>query len=237
MSADRRPTNMLAAAVDWTQVETVLLDMDGTLLDLHFDDYFWLEYMPQRYAQQHGLTLAQARARLRPWFRAVEGTLDWYCLDHWHRRLALDLVALKHEVAHKIAVLPHVPEFLQAVRRSGRRLLLVTNAHPRSLELKVGRTGLDIYFDRLVSSHEFGAAKEHPDFWSRLCRDERVEPARSLFVDDSPAVLQSARRCGVGQVVAMCAPDSRGTLREIDGFPGILDFRAFTGTLRAAAAR
>lgn len=217
--------------VDWRQVDAVLLDMDGTLLDLRFDDFFWGEYLPRRFAEHRGLDLATARQLMRPWFRAVEGTLDWYCLDYWHDRLGLDLLALKHEVADMIAVLPHVPEFLARVRAAGRRLVLTTNAHPASLELKFSRTGIDTYFDRLVSSHEFGVAKESPGFWQRLCAEEDIGAGRALFVDDSPAVLQSARAFGVGQVLAMCAPDSLGTRREIPGFTGIDDFREITGEL------
>ncbi len=217
-----------AAVVDWRRVDTVVLDMDGTLLDLHFDDFFWGEYLPRCFAEREGLDLASARRRMRPWFEAVEGTLDWYCLDHWQQRLGLDLLALKRQVADRIAVLPHVPEFLARVNASGRRLVLATNAHPASLELKLARTGIGEYFDRLISSHEFGAAKESSLFWQRLCQREAVDAGRTLFVDDSPRVLRSARDFGVGQVLAMCAPDSIGTRREVSGFTGIDDFRAIT---------
>ncbi len=223
------------AVVDWRRVDTVVLDMDGTLLDLHFDDFFWGEYLPRCFAERQGLDLATARQRMRPWFRAVEGTLDWYCLDHWRIRLGLDLLELKQQVADRIAILPHVPEFLGRVRSSGRRLLLATNAHPASLELKLARTGIGDYFDRLISSHDYGAAKESPVFWQQLCQQEGVDAPRSLFVDDSPRVLHSARAFGVGQVLAMCAPDSVGTRREVPGFVGIDDFRAITRTLSGQA--
>ncbi len=54
--------------VDWSQVDTVLLDMDGTLLDLHFDNRFWNEHLPRCYAQARGLDEAAARAELMPVF-------------------------------------------------------------------------------------------------------------------------------------------------------------------------
>ncbi|MCP4043692.1 MAG: haloacid dehalogenase, partial [Gammaproteobacteria bacterium] len=34
--------------INWNSIHTVLLDMDGTLLDLHFDNQFWLEHVPLR---------------------------------------------------------------------------------------------------------------------------------------------------------------------------------------------
>ena len=32
-------------------VDLVLLDMDGTLLDLHYDSHFWLDYVPHAICQ------------------------------------------------------------------------------------------------------------------------------------------------------------------------------------------
>ena len=80
---------------DWSQIDTVCLDMDGTVLDLRFDNFFWLEEVPRHYAERHGLEAGTALAELQPRLDAVRGTLDWYCVDYWSRQLALDVVALK----------------------------------------------------------------------------------------------------------------------------------------------
>ena len=152
--------------MDWSTIRTVLLDMDGTLLDLHYDNYFWLEHVPRRYAEYHGVELEGARAQLYERFARHSGTLNWYCTDFWSSELALDIVQLKQEVAHLIAVRPDVPAFLNAARQADRRVVLVTNAHPDSLNLKMRETGLEPYFDALVSSHQVGLPKEHPDFWT-----------------------------------------------------------------------
>ncbi len=45
----------------WDEINTVLMDMDGTLLDLYFDNHFWQELIPLRYAQQNGMDLVQPR--------------------------------------------------------------------------------------------------------------------------------------------------------------------------------
>ncbi|HWP94729.1 MAG TPA: GMP/IMP nucleotidase [Gammaproteobacteria bacterium] len=210
--------------VDWSRVRTVFLDMDGTLLDLHFDNHFWQEHVPLRYAERHGLSQEEAVRELVPRFRSQEGTLNWYCVDYWSRELGLDILELKRDLEHLIRTHPHVHEFLHAVRLAGRRLVLVTNAHARTLEFKMHRTELDRHFDLVLSSHEFGVPKEGEGFWDRVRAVEPFEPAQVLFVDDSLAVLRAARRYGLGQVIAMRRPDSRFPPRDIGEFPAIESF-------------
>ena len=146
----------------WDDIDTVLLDMDGTLLDLRFDNYFWLEILPERYARRHELSLEAARARLAPLFIAKQGTLDWYCIDFWSRELSLDIAELKREACGEVRFLPGAEQFLQALQQRGRDPVLVTNAHRGVLEIKAAQTGLARYFRRIVSSHDFGVPKEHP---------------------------------------------------------------------------
>lgn len=215
----------MSPRLDWGGIDTVLLDMDGTLLDLHFDNHFWQVYVPEKFAQRHGLPHAEAHAECFRRYNAVAGTLDWYCVDYWTQQLELDIVRLKEEVAHLIAVHPDVPEFLAALRRTGRRVVLVTNAHRKSLNLKMDRTGLDVHFDAMHVSHEYGVAKEDPAFWVALRRNEPYDPARTLLVDDSLPVLRSARQAGIAQLRAVLQPDTRQPDKDVGEFAAIRHFK------------
>lgn len=208
----------MKGSLRWNDIDTVLLDMDGTLLDLHFDNHFWLEHLPRRYAEQSGLPVPTARDELFGRYGAVRGTLDWYCLDYWTASLGLDVAALKHEVAHLIDVHPHVLAFLDAVRAAGKTTVLVTNAHPASLELKLARTPLGGHLDVVLSSHAFGLPKEAEGFWGRLRATQPFEPSRTLLVDDNLHVLESARAAGIAHLRGVRRPDSRGEEMASEGF-------------------
>lgn len=210
--------------IDWRQIHSVFLDMDGTLLDLHFDNHFWREHIPLRYAESKGLTLDEAKAELFPRFKDAEGTMEWYCVDHWSRELGLDIALLKQEVDHLIAVHPHVVDFLEAVRRRGKRRVLVTNAHQKALSLKLERTRLSGHLEAVVCAHDLGLPKEDPRFWERLQRVEPFDPQATLFVDDSLSVLRSAREYGFRWLLAVLRPDTRAPLREVSEFDAIHDF-------------
>ena len=210
---------------EWGKIETVLLDMDGTLLDLNFDNHFWQEFVPLRYGQRHGLSLEASKRYLKPLFKSMEGKLEWYCLDYWSRELHLDIAGLKAEISGLIAVLPHVVEFLEKLQASRRRVLLVTNAHRDSLGIKMEKTCLQPFFDAIVCSHDYGVPKEHQDFWAHLHDLHVIEKQSTLLIDDSLAVLQAARQFGIRYLVAVARPDTRQGLRETGDFAAVHDFR------------
>lgn len=195
--------------IDWSRVETVFLDMDGTLLDLHFDNHFWLDHLPRRYGEHYNLSPQAARDRILPMIMAQRGSLNWYCTDYWSERLKLDITALKAEVGDRIGYRPHVREFLALLHARGLRSVIVTNCHPDPLHLKLERTRLETLVNGIVSSHDLGAAKEAADFWSRLARVEPFRAPATLLIDDSFPVLASACNAGIGQCLAVTAPDSR----------------------------
>jgi GMP/IMP 5'-nucleotidase len=211
--------------VSWNRVDTLLLDLDGTLLDLHYDNHFWLEHVPRRYAEGRGLSLTEAKRELMARYKQAEGTLDWYCVDYWTRELGLDIPLLKSEVDHLIAVHPHVLDFLDAVKTAKKRVLLVTNAHGKSLTIKFRRTQLGGHFDGIVCSHDVGLPKENVEFWERMQKVQPFAPDAALLVDDSLPVLRSAQRYGIGQVLAVYRPDSSLPEKDVGEFRAIRTFR------------
>jgi len=224
----------VARAPDWSSIDTVCLDMDGTVLDLYFDNLFWLDVLPRRWGAERGLDYDAAIAALRPRFEAWRGTLEWYCVDHWSRELALDIPALKHECRNEIRYLDGATEFLDLLRRIGRRVLLTTNAHPATLAVKNSVTQLERHFDELLSSHAFGVPKESPSFWKKLHECHGVDVRRTLFVDDSAAVLDGARTAGVAWLYQVLQPDStRPPHASLDGIPGIVRLADLGPSVRA----
>lgn len=211
----------LAAPLPWRDIDTVLLDMDGTLLDLRFDNWFWQEHIPELWGAARGLSAAAAREALAPAFRATMGTLAWYCIDHWSATLGLDVHTLKDGVREEVRWLPGAEEFLVALRAAGKRTVLVTNAHPGTLAVKERALGFLHRLDAAHSTHPFGAPKEDPRFWPALQAAEPFDPARTLFVDDSLPMLQAATAFGIRHVRAVRCPDSGRPAKETGEWPAV----------------
>ncbi|OYT21795.1 MAG: haloacid dehalogenase [Nitrospira sp. UW-LDO-01] len=186
---------------DWSQIDDVLLDMDGTLLDRHFDNFFFEEELPRRYAALHRLSFEESRTRLMAMYRSVEGELAWTDLNYWTRRVGIDVVAMHKELDHMIGFLPGAEEFLRHLQQLGKRVTIITNAHSTGVSVKISKTGLDRYVDRIVDAFEVGYLKMRPEYWPNCQRLLGFDPKRSLFMDDDEGCLTAARAFGLAHLV------------------------------------
>ena len=210
--------------VNWQAIDTILLDLDGTLLDLNFDLHFWLEYLPLVYSEKHNISHQEAKDTIMPMLNAEMGKLNWYCLDYWQERLELDIVQLKLNISHLIQIMPHVEDFLNAARANNKKIVLATNAHRATIKLKMSIVQLEHHFDCVISSHDYGAAKQEQTFWSNLANDLNLNKERTVFFDDSLDVLKSADLFGIKHVVAISKPSSKKRAETVPGFINIIDF-------------
>ena len=216
--------NKLGSFTDWNQIDSILLDLDGTLLDLNFDLHFWLEYLPRVYSEKHNISNQQAQDIVLKMLNAEKGKLNWYCIDFWQEKLNLDIMELKNNISHLIQVHPHVKIFLTQAREQDKKIYLVTNAHRKTIKLKMSVTQLQDYFDGIVSSHDFGVAKQEQAFWHKLSEVINLDKNRTIFFDDSPDVLQSAFEFNIKHVVAISKPSSKIKTEIVPGFINIENF-------------
>jgi len=215
----------IAPSLSWPEIDTVLLDLDGTLLDKHFDDYFWETFVPKVFAARNNLDVSAAKVTLLNTYKKVEETLQWTDLDYWSNELCLNIPMLKREIAHLIAVRPQVITFLKFLKEKGKDIYLVTNAHPKTLEVKLDKVDIAHYFTKIFSSKEVGAAKEQREFWSRLNDLLPFKRNRTLFVDDTDKVLQSASNYGIYHLLHIASPSSKLAPAFSPNFPSIVSFQ------------
>jgi len=209
---------------DWGLIEYVLLDMDGTLLDKDFDDYFWEEYVPRVFAEKEGLPYEEARGLLLAKYKEQEGTLNWTDIDYWSKELGLDILGLKESISSRIRLLPDAGGFLQYLQRRGKPTYLVTNAHPKTIQLKLRETSIGPYFRQVLSAFDLGVPKDSPRFWQGAKQKLSFREERSLYIDDDPAALEAAQRWGIGHLMLRVRPGI-SSLPSQNRFLTLVDFR------------
>ena len=198
----------LAPMLPWRDIDTVLLDMDGTLLDLRYDTTFWQTHLPARYAAHHDVSENDAHTRVQSMMAEARSRLDFYCFDWWSAATDLDIVAMKPDLAHLIRYRQGAEAFIAEIRASGRRTVIVTNAHRAGIDLKDRITGVADLVDALECAHDHKYPKEHSAFWDRVQARIGFDPARTLLVDDNLEVLACAEKFGIEHLRAVLRPDS-----------------------------
>ncbi len=198
---ETRPAGTVLTMIDWTHIQTALLDMDGPLLDLAFDEYFWHRALPARYAAVHGIPTEEAEDKLKSMYRSKEGQMDWYDVDYWSRQVGFDVASIKVREAAHVAVHQHTGDFLRMLKKHGIRRVLLTNAHPKTLRLKMAVTGLEKDLDEVISTFSLGVGKETPELWVRLQQKLGYDPAKTALVEDSATNLAAAKKAGIGHLI------------------------------------
>ena len=217
--------------LNWAQIDTVLLDMDGTLLDLAFDRHFWLEHVPLTLSETRGITLAEAEALIAGKFQAVAHTLNWYCLDYWAAELALDIRAMTYAKRSLAAMREDTVPFLQALRRAGKRTILLTNAHPYNLDIKLAQTVLARRPPLFPPSRTLGPHTAHPRLWQAVEQHTGFDRPRTLFIDDNETILDAAKSWGIGWCLGVSNPDSGRPDQVFQRHAAVRDYRTLCSAL------
>jgi putative hydrolase of the HAD superfamily len=220
-----RPTvHDIKEALRGNDITNILLDMDGTLLDKYFDDYFWEHLVPEKYADKHRITFGKAKEELLKKYKSHEQTLNWTDIDFWSRELGLDILALKEQVRHLIEVHPHVEDFLGLMKSRKKKIYIATNAHDTVLSMKLKMTDLGKYLDGAITSTEMGFPKEKIAFWHRAEEKLNFRKNSTLFVDDTLAVLRTARQYGIDYLAYKAMANSKIKPVHSPDFATVMDF-------------
>jgi putative hydrolase of the HAD superfamily len=216
----------MPATIPLQDIKYVLLDMDGTLLDLYFDEYFWGHLVPEKYAEKHKITVGAAQDYLFRTYRSHEKTLNWCDLDFWSRELHLDIPALTEQLRHLVEVHPHVIDFLKMLRRHRKKVFLVTNAHYKTINIKFKKTQIGKYFDSVLSSFDTGYPKESIEFWEKAEKLLKFDRIKTLFIDDTEDVLRTANEFGIRHLLFKAVANSKSEKpKKSNYFRVISDFR------------
>lgn len=213
--------------IDW-----ILLDMDGTLLDKYFDDYFWEHLVPEKYSEKHGVTFGKAKEILLALYKSHEGTLNWTDIDFWSNELHLDIPALKEQIKHMIEVHPHVEDFLKAMKKDKKKVFMLTNAHYKVLDIKLKKTEIGRYFDRCVTSYDMGFPKEMIEFWEKVETMLKFDKERTLFIDDTAEVLRTAKTFGIKYLLLKTGASSKKKDTATHEFPVLKDYRELLNSVQ-----
>ena len=117
-----------------------MFDMDGTLLDLQFDNYFFLELIPETYAEINSISKEESLSIVKKLYQEVQGTLKWYSIDYWTEQLKIDIPSLKRSVVSKISIRPNVEIILVKTAKTQQTAFASDKCAPKNFKYQGGAT-------------------------------------------------------------------------------------------------
>ena len=195
--------------IEWNAIDTVLLDMDGTLLDDHYEDFFWDVEVPKRYAAKYIITTKEANKRLQKLYYKHEKSMAWSDIDFWEKELDMKLWSIRHQLRHLVRLHPHTIRFLRFLKKHKKRIYLVTASHPKDIDFKFGYSKIGGYFDGICTSFDFGISKHDKLFWKNLQKKLKYDNNRTLFADDKEKIVRVAKSSGIKWVIVKSKSSSK----------------------------
>ena len=191
------------------KVTTYIFDMDGTILDLHFDRQVWNLRLPEKISQELSISLKSASALIKDMLSPQKNTLNWYSLEFWNKEFSINMSEIEDEMAHLIKPRCGAIECLRDMQHKG-RMILASNADPKSMSRKLSLTGIGHYFNTIISAHEIGFCKEELGFWEKLQTQLNFFPENTILIDDNLTVLKTAKNFGIAHLYGIRYPSSQG---------------------------
>ena len=225
---------MTAALIPWEEIDTILLDMDGTLLDLNFDNHVWNSALPRAFAEKHNVGFENAASTLVNHMREIMGTIEFYNFDYWSEYTQLDITDLHRQYRDLVKYRPGAEAFLRWAKEANKTTILATNAHPESIKIKDEVVRISEMVDHVISSHQYDYPKETPNFWTQLKKELDFDEARSVFIDDNAPVLESSENFGIVYNLTISTPDSKKPKKTGLSFPAFNHFSEICHYIDAA---
>ena len=167
-------------------IECLLIDMDGVILDNAYDNDFWQNQIPEVIADSKGIEFDDAKRLAIQIFNYKKNTKDWYDVDYWSNMLSIDIEAQKRSEKSfsRISLYDGVIDTL-SILKNKTKMILITNAHRKTLNIKLEKYNLTPYFDEMVCAHELNYVKEDIQLWYMLRSKYRLDYEKTLLVEDT----------------------------------------------------
>jgi HAD superfamily hydrolase (TIGR01509 family) len=183
-------------------IDCMLVDMDGVILDNTYDNNFWQNQIPGVISKNKNISFEDAKRLAIQIFNYKKNTKDWYDVDYWSNMLNVDIEAEKRSSISfdRIQLYEGVTETLNKLKDNF-RLILITNAHRKTLNIKLEKYDLNPYFENMVCAHELYYVKENIQLWYMLKSRFKLDYTKTLLIEDTINNIKVGLSAGISQAV------------------------------------
>lgn len=180
--------------------ETILFDLDGTLIDTEHADFAAAQILAQEIGAEISLDF---------WAANIVGVTDGYDIflkvlqqQSRNNHLTTDflwqrLQQLWQQTMQNLSLMPGAAALLSGLQGNGYRLGLVSASDRAWVDRWLGHFGLHSYFQNITTGDDVQRNKPAPDIYRLAAARLQVAPAQCLVFEDSIAGIQAAKSAGM----------------------------------------
>ena len=187
------------------EIDAVLFDFDGTLVDLNID-FDRMRRDVEALLPHHGLSIAgNEHLYTLELIRESVGTLiaqeGEAAAEAFGRAAQAAIVSVELDAAANAEIHTGVPELMRSLRQHGLKVGIVTRNCRAAVERIMGQNTLP--HDVLVTRDDVDQVKPHPEHLTTALRRLGVPAERALMVGDHPMDIQAGRVIGTRTVAVL----------------------------------
>jgi len=168
--------------------KVISFDLDGTLVDKNFDDALWFQEIPKLYSEKHGVSFQEAWNHCTSCYDGLgDQDLRWYDIDYWLEKFEIgaDSSRLIDDLSHTIKLFDDSVPVLEFLKNKGFKLVVISNANRKFLDVKMRAEGMNYFFSRVFSvTSDFQQVKKTKDVYLEICKQLGVKPEDLVHVGD-----------------------------------------------------
>lgn len=180
-------------------IKVVSLDLQGTLSDSKFSNYFWINLLPQKYSEKYGYTLETSKKILKEEFKIIgKYNILYYDDKYWSKRLGFNTLNELDKFEIRPRINSKLDDFIQAIKLPKIIISTTTNDFIK-YELKEKIT--DFY--KVYSCVDyFDVGGKTRSVFLKVCKELSILPEEMLHIGDSRIMdYENARKAGVNAIL------------------------------------
>jgi HAD superfamily hydrolase (TIGR01509 family) len=194
-------------------ITSVLLDLDGTLVDSN--DAHAMSWMEALRTYSISVTFPQVREKIGMGADQLLPSLGIFPENpHAHEIQEKRGDIFRQRYLPSIRPFPGAKELVEHLMRQGFKLVVATSSSQRDLDEILRQTGLDDLLKNSTSAKDAAYSKPEPDIIQAALQKVHATAREALMIGDTPYDIYSARRAGVDTIAFTCGGSSPQDLRD-----------------------
>lgn len=178
----------------------LIFDMDGVLID---SEIIYHAFHPQFFRERLGITLTPDEVDRFTGVSSREIYAHYIALynlpeaPEFYVNQEYDLLMEHFAALEPFPVIAGIPALLETLKASGFRLALSSSNQRRMVQLCLRRSGLERYFENVLSGEDVPRAKPDPEIFLRQAQHFGLSPDDCVVIEDSTNGVKAAKAAGM----------------------------------------